>query len=116
MKTRFRLLIYILSFLIITTDAFSQTTITVKGRIRSQEGAPLSGASISLKNGQTAATSNREGFFSINVPGNSTLIFTYVGYERKEVIATEDMEVTLSPQAVKLEDVEIVVDKGYGKS
>lgn len=115
--TRFRLYIYMLSFLVITiTDAFSQTTISVKGHIKSQEGAPLSGASISQKNGQAAATSNREGFFSINVPRGVTLIFTYVGYEPKEIIAAEDMEVTLSPQAIKLEEVEIVVDKGYGKS
>lgn len=115
--TRFRLFIYMFSFLVITVnEAFSQTTISVKGHIKSQDGAPLSGASISQKNGQAAATSNREGFFSINVPGGATLVFTYVGYERTEIIASEDMEVMLTPQAIKLEEVEIVVDKGYGKS
>ena len=117
MMTRCRLYIYMLFFLVITIhDAFSQTSISVKGRIRSQEGAPLSGASISQKNGQAAATSDKEGFFAINVPGGATLIVTHIGYEPKEMPASENMQITLSPQAVKLEEVEIVVDKGYGKS
>lgn len=105
------------SFLVIAiSHGFSQTTVLVKGEIRSQDGTPLSGASISQKNGGAAATSNRAGFFVINVPGGTMLIFTHVGYEPKEVVAAEKMEVTLAPQAFKLEEVEIVVDKGYGKS
>ena len=117
MMTRCRLYIYMLFFLAITiNDVFSQTAIAVKGRVRSQEGAPLAGASISQKNGQAAATSDKEGFFAINVPGGATLIFTHVGYEPKEMVASGNLQVTLSPQAIKLEEVEIVVDKGYGKS
>jgi TonB-linked SusC/RagA family outer membrane protein len=114
--TRCRLYIYMLSLLVFTIDhAFSQTS-TVKGRIRSQEGAPLSGASISQKNGTAVTSSDKQGFFAINVPDGATLLISYVGFESKEVIAAEDMQITLTPQALKLEEVEIVVDKGYGKS
>jgi TonB-linked SusC/RagA family outer membrane protein len=116
MMTRFRLFIYIFSFLGITINhAFSQTII-VAGEIKSPEGAPLSGASVSQKNGTAVTTSNKAGFFSMPVPHGATLVFSFVGYETKEVIASDNMLVTLSPQATKLEEVEIVVDKGYGKS
>jgi TonB-linked SusC/RagA family outer membrane protein len=116
MMSRFRLFIYIFSFLGITINhAFSQTVI-VAGEIRSPEGTPLSGASVSQKNGTAVTTSNKSGFFSMPVPHGATLVFSFVGYETKEVVASENMQVTLTPQATKLEEVEIVVDKGYGKS
>jgi len=113
MKKRIRLFICTLSFLITINHAFSQATINVKGVIKSQDGTPLSGATISNKKGKAVTTSNQDGFFTIKVPDGATLVFSYIGYEPKEVIAAANMQISLTAQSSKLDEVEIVVDKGY---
>jgi TonB-dependent starch-binding outer membrane protein SusC len=116
MKMIFRLLICTFSFLFIINQAFSQDLINVKGVVKSPDGSPLSGATISQKNGKTATTSNPEGFFTIKVPAGATLLISYVGYEPKEVAASANMQIALTAKTSKLDEVEVVVDKGYGKS
>jgi len=101
--TRCRLYIYMLLFLAITiNNAFSQTAIVVKGKIMSQDGVPLTGASVRQKDGTAAATTDKQGFFSLNVPGGAILVVTHVGFEPKEFSAAENVQITLFPQAVKV--------------
>jgi TonB-linked SusC/RagA family outer membrane protein len=98
----------------LTNAAFAQ--VSSSGRVRSSEGVPLSGATISEKNGKAATTTNQDGYFSLKVSTGAVLAFSYIGYEQKEAPAAADMEITLTATATNLEDVEIIVDKGYGKS
>jgi len=77
----------LLMYLLCATIAWSQTR-KVTGRVLSDSTRePLSGVSVILKGGTTATTADNNGQFSINVPqsGNTTLVFSSVGFVEKEV-------------------------------
>ncbi|WP_257656372.1 SusC/RagA family TonB-linked outer membrane protein [Parapedobacter lycopersici] len=60
--------------------------ITIKGRVSDSTGRALAGVSIKVKGTPTEVTTDQQGQFTISVPGNSSsLIFSYIGYNTKEV-------------------------------
>jgi TonB-linked SusC/RagA family outer membrane protein len=61
-----------------------------------KDGAPIAGATISVKNTRTSTVTDAEGSFRINAPTNGRLVITYIGYNRMEVAAS------LSPLIIKL--------------
>src|SRR4030095_11778069 len=87
--------------------------ITVKGRITDENGAPLSGASIRVKGSSQGVSANANGEFTITVPDDAVLIFSYVGYEERQVSVSgqSTINVALQPSA-KVQDQVVVV--GYG--
>lgn len=90
--------------------------ITAAGIVKSADGAPLAGASVTQKGDKAATVTNQEGIFSLKVKSGVLLIFSYTGYEQKEMVAGQNMEILLTPKEGMLEDVQVIVDKGYGKS
>jgi TonB-dependent starch-binding outer membrane protein SusC len=91
---------------------FAQST-SIRGQVLDDNNAPIVGATVQLKNTSTATTTNQSGNFSINAPGRrGVLVFSYVGYESKEVsISGENMVVTLKPANNSLGEVVVI---GYG--
>ena len=87
--------------------------ITVKGRITDENGNPLAGASIRVKGSTLGVSANSNGDFSITVPDDAVLIFSYVGYDEKQVSVSgqSTINVKLSP-SVKVQDQVVVI--GYG--
>src|SRR4051812_21470889 len=63
---------------------------TISGTVfSSKTGETLIGVTVAVKDGKNAAITNNQGKFIINIPGaNGTLIFTYVGFNTKEVALT----------------------------
>jgi len=60
--------------------------IDVKGRVTNEQGEPLSGASILVKNGKRATLTNEKGLFEFkNLPSEAVLEITFTGYRRKEI-------------------------------
>lgn len=57
----------------------------VKGSVLSTDGEPLAGASVSVKGGSTAVSTNAQGEFSINAPATATLVIRFVGYDGTEI-------------------------------
>jgi uncharacterized protein YegP (UPF0339 family) len=57
----------------------------IKGQILDDRGNKISFATISIKNTKMGVQADAEGIFKINVPLNSTLIFSAVGYNSKEI-------------------------------
>lgn len=117
MRMMIRLFICAISLLLLTANhAFSQGLITVKGVVKSEDGTLLSGVTVSQKNGRGLTTTNQDGFFSAKLNSGTSLVFTSVGYVPKEMPAAANMDVVLSPQANSLAEVQVIVDRGYGKS
>jgi len=87
----------------------------VSGKVTSDEGAPLTDATVSLKDSKTATTTDASGNYSISIPstGKEVLIFSYVGNVNKEVIvgSRNVINVSLSKSSSTLNDVVVV---GYG--
>lgn len=93
------------------TLAYAQTQ-TVKGTVVDNLGEPLAGVNI-VEQGTTNGTmTDIDGNFSLNVAKGRTLVFSFIGYSSKEVVANgTKLNVTLEEDSELLEDVVVV---GYG--
>lgn len=87
--------------------------VDVNGRILDDKGNPLVGATIMIKGGNLGIRSDKNGNFSIkNLPDNSVIVVSYLGYKVKEVKASSEfMTIALEPDEQMLQDV--VINKGY---
>lgn len=85
----------------------SQDEITVTGTVTDADtGIPLIGVSIYNKATNTGSITDVDGHYSIKVKKNSTLVFSFIGYLRKEVKATKTLiNVKLEEEKLMLEEV-----------
>jgi len=92
--------------------AFAQN-ITVKGNVTDKTGGGLPGVTVKVKGAQTGTVTDLKGNYSIAVAGNSTLVFSYVGYINKEVAVNNQpiLNVSLDYNNTGLDEVIVV---GYG--
>src|SRR5690606_16726662 len=90
---------------------FQQNIVT--GRVANSNGEPLVGVSVTVKGSTGGTSTDAQGNFSIEVPGNGTLVFSYVGFATKEepVDGRSNIEVVLTASASELEQVIVI---GYG--
>jgi TonB-linked SusC/RagA family outer membrane protein len=108
-----RQLFMLLSFMLLTTWAFSQD-VKITGKVlASSNSTPLSGVTVRVKDKKTATTTNADGNFTINASRGATLQFSYVGYTINEVIVggNTNIEVKLEGSNKGLDEVVVV---GYG--
>lgn len=84
-----QILICIISFLFcMIPNSFAQqeNTITVSGTVTDENKEPMIGVNIYVKNEPGfGVNTNLDGKYSIKVKRNATLVFSYVGYDKKEV-------------------------------
>jgi TonB-linked SusC/RagA family outer membrane protein len=106
----------LLSFLWVLTmigsEAYAQNH-TITGTVTgSDDGLPLAGVSVTVKGTKTGTQTSPSGKFSISAPANSTLVFSFVGFDKKEVSASATtVNVALKPGNNQLTEVVVV---GYG--
>lgn len=74
-----------LIFLLAITFAVFSQNVQLQGVVVGQGNEPLPGVSIVVKGTTNGTITNSEGKFSIDVPSNGTLKFSYVGYNNQEV-------------------------------
>jgi TonB-linked SusC/RagA family outer membrane protein len=88
---------------------------TVNGRVTdSHDGTLLPGVSVAVKGTQTGTITSANGNFKLAVPdGATTLVFTFVGYNRLEVPVTTGAPINVQLQASATDLNEVVV-VGYG--
>ncbi len=87
--------------------------ITVSGTVSDDTGEPLIGATVLLKGTTTGIATDFDGNYSISVPSKGTLVFSYIGYETKEVPVNgrSKIDVTLASNTTVLDEVVAI---GYG--
>lgn len=81
---------------------------TVTGSVISNDGTPLTGASVVVVGQKTGETTGADGTFSINVPASAkTLRVSYVGYETQDVsiAGQNNVTVTLTSTATNLNEI-----------
>lgn len=90
-------------------------TQTVTGTVTSQEdGEPLIGVSIVVKGTTQGTVTDIDGKYSIEVPsGESTLVFSFVGYAREEIQVGTQSVINLS-MAADISTLSEIVVVGYG--
>lgn len=88
---------------------FSYAQQVVKGNISDASGMPIAGVNVVEKGTTNGAISDFDGNFSISANGNSILVFSYVGYDSKEIAVNNrsTFNVTLD-DGVSLDEVMLV--------
>jgi len=89
-------------------------TLNVEGIVKDRSnGDALPGVSITVKGTSKGAQTDFDGFYSLkNIDKGATLVYRYLGYKLKEVIAEETlMNVSLEIEAESLNEIVVV---GYG--
>lgn len=107
-------LLFLSGLLIAQISHAAEPTRTFKGKVISQSGENLPGVTIVVKGTTMGTLTDIEGRFSIlNIPQNSTLVFSYIGFVSTEVVVSDQSEIIVK----LLEDtklIEEVVVVGYG--
>ncbi|SKB55139.1 TonB-linked outer membrane protein, SusC/RagA family [Sphingobacterium nematocida] len=83
--------------------------VSVAGKVTDQNGAPLSGVTITVKGTSTATSTNSSGLFSLNTDQNSTLLISAVGYTPQEIQVNgrKTISVTLTSDEHSIDEVVI---------
>ncbi|RZL04971.1 MAG: SusC/RagA family TonB-linked outer membrane protein, partial [Pedobacter sp.] len=86
---------------------------TIRGTVTDEKGDGIPGVSVTVKGTKTVTITNNNGAFTINVPDKAvTLVFSIVGYQSKEVLASADLsKIVLKETDTRLDEVIVV---GYG--
>jgi len=85
--------------------AIAQEKKAVSGTVSDEKGSPLIGVSV-LEKGTTNGTSTQvDGKFTIKVGSNAILVFSYIGYQKKEVAADDAGNIRLAPDNKGLNEV-----------
>jgi TonB-linked SusC/RagA family outer membrane protein len=110
-----KILMFLACLLIVETGAlWAQSGQQVSGVV-TEKGAPLAGVSISVKGTTVAVLTDEEGRYTITVPENATLVFSFIGMQSQEIEvgARSVINVELVMEATRLDDVVVI---GYGSA
>ena len=113
MRTKFNGVLTLLLALMVQLALAQEKT--VKGTVSDESGVPLPAASVVVKETKAGMSTDFDGNYSIKVNQGQTLVFSYVGYEDKEIVvgALSTINVSLKP-GNQLEEV-IITAQGIKK-
>ena len=102
----------ILAMALISAAAFAQT-ITVTGTVLDDQGWPQMSAGVFEKGTSNGTVTDLDGAYTIKVPANAILVFSFYGFKDVEVPVEGKtvIDVTMYPDNLLLEEVVVV---GYG--
>ncbi|MFI5158998.1 MAG: SusC/RagA family TonB-linked outer membrane protein [Sphingobacteriales bacterium] len=105
-------LVLLACLLIFSTSVFAQGG-KIQGTVLDEKGDSMPGVSIVIKGTNYGTVTDVAGNFSINADKGATLIFSFVSYNKKEVIVggQKTLTVKLTPSSSNLDEVVVV---GYG--
>ena len=88
-------------------------TIRVTGKVVDESGVAVIGANVSVKGTTNGAITDVNGDFTLQVPMNSTLSVSYIGYLTQEVKVTgsQPLRIVIKEDAQNLEELVVI---GYG--
>ena len=104
--------------LCIGASAVLAQTKQITGKVTSaDDGLPIPGVSVALKGTTTGTITNVEGVFSLTVPNNEKLVFSFVGMKTMEVPITgaSIYNVTMETETFGVDEV-VVTALGINKS
>lgn len=102
------------TILLLTTFSVLAQDITVSGKVSDKKGEGLPGVTVQLKGTSKGASTDLDGNYKIaGVPGNGTLVYSFVGMTPQEAAigGRTTINITLSDDVTALEEIVVV---GYG--
>lgn len=100
---------------IFSTVAYAQGGLSYSGTVIGEDGYELIGVTVAVKGTSTGVITDLDGKFRLtNVPPKSTVVFSFVGFESKEVKVTEskERETIVLKQSISSLDEVVVVGRG----
>lgn len=107
------LLIAVLSFFVFQSSVFAQRT--VSGTVRDAgDGSTLIGVTVLVKGTTNGTTTDINGQYSLTVPDNATLVYSFVGFVSQEILVGNQttIDVNLEFSATAMKEVVVI---GYGQ-
>lgn len=105
----------IIIFLVLLSFSFSAHAqiSNLQGRVVDADNIPLIGVNVIQKGTTNGIVTDIDGNFSIDVPVNSTIVFSYIGFSDEEVVwdGSGDLNIVLSEDSELLDELVVV---GYG--
>ena len=107
--------------LIHAKSKFFQEELTIQGSVLDENGVPMLGVNLLEKGTTNGGSTDFDGNFTITVSDeNAVLVFTYLGFEEKEVSVSSlrsagslsNVKISLTPSSSQLSEVVVV---GYGQ-
>lgn len=100
-----KLLSCLVGMLLLLQTAHSQT-IEISGKVADDKGNPIAGASVLEKGSKRGTTTDANGFFKLTAKSGSTLIFSSVGFDNKQLVVDKStVQVTLTTSNTALSEV-----------
>jgi len=89
------------------TESTAQQKTTVTGTVKAADGSLLPGLSIVVKGTTVGTTTNPDGKYTIEVPNDATLLFSFIGFEPQEIVVAGKsvIDVTMQPSIESLDEV-----------
>ena len=105
-------ILLIITALFLSISYYAQTN-SVSGVVKdAKTGDPLPGVSVLIKGKTVGTETDFDGLFTINADKGSVLVFSYLGYAKKEVTVTSNsLNVSLDESAETLDEIVVI---GYG--
>ena len=93
--------------------AFAQDTAKLSGTVVDENGEPLVGAAVMIKDSSTETVTDLDGAFTLAVPRGATLVVSFIGFQDQEVVPgnRNNIVVTLLTDDKLLDEVVVI---GYG--
>lgn len=85
----------------------------ISGKVTDENGNVLTGATVVIKGTTKGTSTDIDGNFSLSIPENTVLVFSYIGYLTEEVTVSgqTDLQIGLLPELANINEVVVV---GYG--
>jgi TonB-linked SusC/RagA family outer membrane protein len=98
---------FTIPLILFSTFTFSQTVFSGKVLDASTK-IPLQGVSVTVKNSSVGTATNSKGEFKLTVPDNSKVVFSFLGHQSKEVVASgKELIIELPTSVEQLNEVVI---------
>lgn len=98
-------------FIFLTGFSLLSAQVTVTGTVTgAEDNVPIPGVNIIEKGTSNGTITNADGIFSINVPSDATLVFSFIGMESQEVVVggQTTIDVALVSSTTELEEIVVV--------
>ena len=110
MLQKSKYLLILLALLLMPVSVLAQKQ-TFSGVVVDETGEPVIGASVVQKGTTNGSVTDFDGRYHLSATAGSVLVVSYIGYETQEVKASDNLTITLKPDAKQLDEVVVV---GYG--
>ncbi len=92
-------------------ETYFQTTIS--GKVVDENGLPIPGVAVNIKDHNKGTITNLNGFFTLEVAADAILVFSYLGFKKQEVPVNgrSQIDVSLTRDVTALDEVQI--NAGY---